>query len=318
VNGAAVRKSLETVNWEAAGRIIREWEERGIERGATSVKDACDRFIAYAEASYFKPATIGKYKLLFEELKTEFKKLDEMTTASLSEYREGWECGQVTARGKIGRLRAFFNFCAERGWVRKNPAAGMKLPKEKFRPKIPYSKAELEKVEWGIDMYPKQGRYGDGQKDRLRAFLLVLKYTGLRVKDVCLLRPSHIENGKIMLYQSKTGLPVWIPVPKVVNEAVGKMGETGEYLFWSGEGNIRSCIGDWQRSLKILSRISGVHIFCHRYRTNLAIELLSNGVSLDKVAMILGNSVKIVEKHYAPFTKLRQEELSAAVQRVWA
>jgi integrase len=319
VNGVSVRKSLETLNWEAAGRIIREWEETGIERGARSVSDACDRFYAYAEANGLKQPTLDKYKLLFDEMKTEFAQpLETVSVDDLSKYREGWDCGQVTARGKIGRLRAFYKFCMERGWVKSNPAAALKLPKETFRQKIPYSRAELEKITWGVEMYPNQGKYGERQKHRLRAFLLVLRYTALRIRDVCLLRPSHIEDGKIMLYQSKTGLPVWVPVPVEVNDAVAKMGEAGEFLFWSGSGNIKSCVGDWQRSLKVLSRISGVHIFAHRYRTNLAIELLGKGVSLDKVATILGNTPAVVSKHYLPFVKERQDSIEEAVKKSWS
>ena len=69
--------------------------------------------------------------------------------------------------------------------------------------------------------------------------------------------------------------------------------------------------------MKKLSELSGVHVFSHRFRTNLGIELLRNGVSIDKVAMVLGNSVRIVEKHYLPFIRERQESIEEAIQKVW-
>jgi hypothetical protein len=100
-----VQKSLETLNWEAAHKIIREWEESGVERVARTIGDACVRYYAQAEANHLKPVTLGKYKLLFDELKFEFKgrSLESISVDNLSEYREGWKCGQETARGKIGR-----------------------------------------------------------------------------------------------------------------------------------------------------------------------------------------------------------------------
>lgn len=319
VRGVAVRKSLDTLNWEAGHKIIREWEESGVERIARTIAEACDRYYAYAEASHLKTATLGKYKLLFDELKIEFKgrSLESISVDNLSEYREGWKCGQVTARGKIGRLRAFYAFCIDRGWVKGNPAAALKLPKEKFRQKIPYSKAELEKLLWATEIYPKQGIYGKNTGSRVKAFVLVLRYTGLRIRDVVMLRRSAIADGKIFLYQSKTGMGVYIPVPKEVIEAVEKVGDSGEFLFWSGSGNVKSSVGDWQRALKILSKLSGVHVFAHRFRTHFAIELLTNDVSIDKVAMILGNSVRVCEKHYLPFVKSRQESIEEAVSKVW-
>jgi site-specific recombinase XerD len=49
------------------------------------------------------------------------------------------------------------------------------------------------------------------------------------------------------------------------------------------------------------------------FRHTLSVDLLSHGVSLEKVAAILGNAVRIWEKHYAPFVKSRQESLEKAV-----
>jgi hypothetical protein len=44
--------------------------------------------------------------------------------------------------------------------------------------------------------------------------------------------------------------------------------------------------------------------------------MLAKGVSLEHVATLLGNSVKIVQKHCAPWETKRQEALDEAVSRV--
>ena len=54
------------------------------------------------------------------------------------------------------------------------------------------------------------------------------------------------------------------------------------------------------------------------FRDTFAVELLLAGVPIDQVSLLLGHSsVKITERHYAPFCKARQEQLTAAVKLAW-
>jgi integrase len=57
----------------------------------------------------------------------------------------------------------------------------------------------------------------------------------------------------------------------------------------------------------------------HRFRDTFAVELLLAGVPLERVSILLGHtSVKITEKHYAPWVRERQEQAEADVKRTWA
>jgi hypothetical protein len=56
----------------------------------------------------------------------------------------------------------------------------------------------------------------------------------------------------------------------------------------------------------------------HRFRDTLAVELLVQGVPMDRVSILLGHSsVKITERHYAPWVLARQVQLEADLERVW-
>jgi integrase len=66
-----------------------------------------------------------------------------------------------------------------------------------------------------------------------------------------------------------------------------------------GAANPKSCVGDWQRTVRRLGIIAGVHIHAHRWRHYFATQLLSKGVPVSEVAAILGNSARTVEKHYS-------------------
>ena len=55
----------------------------------------------------------------------------------------------------------------------------------------------------------------------------------------------------------------------------------------------------------------------HRFRDAFAVELLLSGVPLERVSVLLGHSsVKITERHYAPWVRERQEQMEADVRRL--
>jgi len=57
----------------------------------------------------------------------------------------------------------------------------------------------------------------------------------------------------------------------------------------------------------------------HRFRDTFAVELLLAGVPLDRVSILLGHSsIRITERHYAPWTRSRQEEIEADLKAAWS
>ena len=89
---------------------------------------------------------------------------------------------------------------------------------------------------------------------------------------------------------------------------------------------LKSAVADWQRSLRRLFEVAALkngdgtlkRCFPHMFRDTFAVENLLAGVPIDQVSLLLGHkSVKITEKHYAPFVKARQEQLTASVRKAW-
>ena len=138
------------------------------------------------------------------------------------------------------------------------------------------------------------------------------------------------QNNELLLYRAKTGVPVFVKLPPNVAKALREVPSgpkpNPRYFFWSGNGEKKSAVADWQRSFRKLFDMADLkkpdgtkkRCFPHMLRDTFAIELLLKDVPIDQVALLLGHqSVKTTEKHYAPFVKARQDQLIASVQKAW-
>jgi integrase/recombinase XerD len=233
-----------------------------------------------------------------------------------------WANKNFSAQKKLESLRTFFRFAQTNGWIAENTAA--KLERQKTRPPqvLPFTQDEWVSILTACDSYgDNYGRIGQENSRRLRALVLLLRYSGLRIGDVVSLPRERIAAGKLFLYTAKTGTLVSCPLRDDVLQALDAVHGTSEkYFFWTGEGKLKSAVGDWQRSLKklfILAKVSGGH--AHRFRHTFAVELLQFGVTIEGVAKLLGHSsTRVTEKHYSAWVRGRQEQLEANVRASWS
>lgn len=186
---------------------------------------------------------------------------------------------------------------------------------------MPYTRGEMS------DLLSSCAKFVDwhGQTDqenahRLRAFILLLRYSALRITDAASCPVDRLVGNRIFLYTQKTGVPVFIPLPPFVVDALNACPRKSEqYWFWTGIGSKETLAGNWRRTFRRLSKIAGVRNgHPHRFRDTLAVELLLEGVPIERVSILLGHSsVQVTERHYAPWVQARQAQLEADVARAW-
>jgi site-specific recombinase XerD len=300
---------------------------RALEAGAPTesapitIEQACDSFLADAVARGLRESSLYKYRLLFGRLQTFAEQrgvrfLSELDLESLRVFRNGWPDHNMSALKKLERLRAFLNFAADAGWIGDNPARKLKNPKISQSPTLPLSREEISRILAACDIYPDRVN-----ALRLRALVLLLRYSGLRIRDAVTLSCDRIHDGKLFLSTQKTGVVVWCPLPAPVIAALLRIPiASGEsHFFWGGASKPKSIVGDWQRSLRRLFHLAGTpDAHAHRFRDTFAVELLLAGVPLERVSILLGHqSLKVTERHYAPWVRARQEQLEADVRRTW-
>jgi site-specific recombinase XerD len=213
LDGKEVRRSLDIRSWEAGQKIVREMESGNGKLELPDVAEAMKRFIADLNSRGLSREHVRKAELLRDELISHFPgaRIDKITADELGEVKEGWNVRPSTAIKKLERLRSFFKFCLDRDWISKNPAKALKAPKEIAIVTKPYDELEIEKVSQAIPLFPRKGIYGEDNRERIKAFVAVLRWTGLPIRDVVQLHRSKVSETHIIVRTQKNGKPVKLP-----------------------------------------------------------------------------------------------------------
>jgi len=328
--GREVRKSLRENSWDAAQEALERLKKTfgrtpdAAEDEPTTIAHATERYLADARERNLHDSTIYKYRSLFAQLKAfeqthGLRYVKELDLETLSAFRETWTDGPRARLKKLERLRAWLKFCVERKWAEENFARRLHAPKVPDRPTLPFSPGEMLKILAALDAYGASAGIANAQ--RLRAFVLVLRYSGMRIGDAVRLSVDRIDGNKLFLYTQKTGTPVRCVLPDFVLRELGAAPKSSEgHFFWTGKSKLHSAIGKWQRRLQRLFELAGVQGgHAHRFRDTFSIALLQSGVPLDRVSILLGHrNIRITEKHYSAWVRERQEQLESDLQRAWS
>jgi integrase len=333
MNGERIHKALGTCDWQRAQQLVRDLETETncsdvrTQVGPITLNQAWLHFMADLDARKLNPATVRKYQLLQKQMK-EFVAykglgfLSQLDIDTMGEFRNGWKDGALSASKKLERLRAFFRFAMKRKWITECPVSDLKAPKVLMKPTMPFTHEEMVRILEAVDAYCKETpANGRENARRLRAFILLLRYSGMRISDVVNLSAERFVGNRLFLYTQKTGVPVHIVLPEFVLRVLESTPRKSEkHFFWSGVGKLESIVRSWQARLRRLFQLAGVENgHAHRFRDTFAVELLLVGIPIERVSILLGHqSTRVTEKHYNPWVRSRQEQLEADLERAWS
>lgn len=145
-----------------------------------------------------------------------------------------------------------------------------------------------------------------------------MRYSGLRISDVCTLRSDSLQGSHLVLRTEKTGTPVKVLLPGFVANALRTLRKSNPtYFFWNGRSKLASATDLWRtnRLNKVFENAEVENAHPHRFRHTFAVELLERGVPAGSVAILLGNTEQIVVKHYSAWIESRQKGLDDAVEK---
>jgi integrase len=350
-DGRDFRFSAKTRRWKKAEDLKVEIEDffdpvksklRKIEEAQqanrVTVTEAIETYITDAATRNLSPATQKKYKVLFRKRMPNWAAqhgihfLDDWTTVRLTHWRASWSSlGPLTTLKTQERVKTFFAFCVRQGWLAKNPALLLSRITVKQKPTGYFTPDQFEKLLTATSLFGRGSLDGKAEiwSERMRVMLLLMRWSGLRIGDAVTFERSRLMGDNIFLYQAKTGTPVYVPLPPNVAESLrnvppGKK-PNPRYFFWNGINKV-AALEVWARSFRRLFELAdlrdddGTPKRCHPHmlRDTFAVENLLAGIPIDQVSILLGHSsVKITEKHYAPFVHARQQQIISAVSGAW-
>jgi len=352
LNGSAIRQTADTRSWEKAeserrrledaaerqAAAIRQGEVPRREIEVVTIEDAVDRFLGSKRNENLAESTMGKLTTIFEKQflgwakSAGFKNIADITAADLEAFRDIWTDGPLAKKKKQERIIGFFYYCVRLGWIKSNPAVLLGRIKADGPPTDYFPQQEFDHIIDTTYIYqPKGWKECRNQATRLRVLIMLMRWSGLAIGDALTLERYRLnDKDELLLYRAKTGNPVYVPLPNDVAEMLRNIPPgpcpNPRYFFWSGNGSPKSVVGNWQRSFRRLFKIANIRrddgtpkrCHPHMFRDTFAVEMLLAGVPLEQVSILLGHkSVKITEKHYAPWVKARQDQLAANVRMAW-
>lgn len=329
--------SLRTRDWEEALRTAAKQEEVQVTY-RSKLQDAVNQYLKDVSPR-LSPDTIRNTRSILRRFVNwlTVDHVDLVKPEMVESYIMSANLAPSTARAALERFNHFFRHCRRRKWCGTNPIEEVERPKSGARPVVyPFDESDLEKMLDGASRL--RTPYG---RKRARAAILVLYYTGMRIRDVATLRRDAIDdNGQLRLRTHKNKKDVMIPVPPVVIEALRTLPRNrtydqkrrlyrsvdSDYFFWSGLSDKRTAAHSIYRNIREAFIKAGYwtaddpkseRAHAHRFRHTMVTRLLARGATAVEVADICGMTPDMVVKRYAQWSSERQARVNDLVRGMW-
>lgn len=268
-------------------------------------------FVRDLRARGLARSTIRDYESIFRQMlrfakergRTEIGDVDQ---ALLREWRATWTCMASTHQLRITKLKSFFRFAADASWIEKSPAAQLRAPREHIEPTMPLSRVEMRLLFNAAMPYAKEW-----------ALLMLMRYSGLAIRDAATLEQGAIDGSLLTLRRAKSNELVQCSLPDPVLAGLKAVADPRrEHFFWTGKSQRETVARYWRSRLQRIARLAGVKDFrTHRLMDTFAVELA--GVSIEDVSALLGHrSIRVTERHYAPWNSARRDRLAGILREV--
>lgn len=247
---------------------------------------------------------LAQFTIWFEQTNGETVTPQAITPTDLREYRQYMLITQRLAANTINRrlaaLSTYLAWGVETGVLEYNPAQKVKgVGKQALAPKW-LTKTEQGRLERMVEADLQSARTEPAKRWTKRdyALILVMLHTGLRAGEVCALTLGDItisdRKGQIVVQSGKGSKQRTLPLNQPVREAltnwlqIRPANELRQvFLGQRGDALTESAL---RRILDALSRRANVDASPHTLRHTFGKRLVDNGVTLEKVAALMGHS----------------------------
>lgn len=277
----------------------------------TTLTDACEAYLADARARRLRDGTLVRYRLALRQL-CEYvaargvSDIGDVDRAMLRDWRQSWQCQPSTQSLQIQIAKAFFRFAVTEQWIEETPASGLRPPRKSLTPPtMPLSLDEMQRLVGAAR-----------ERSRERALILLMRYSGLAVRDATTLPRTALDGQILTLRRAKSGELVLCELPAPVAAELAEAAPGRKHYFWTGRSQPSTVAGYWRARLATVAERAGIENFhTHRLRDTFAVNLLIAGVAIKDVSTLLGHSnVLTTERYYAPWDISRRDHLVRIVR----
>ena len=284
------QKDLQTTLYVVLGKY--EITEKSTDLRINNVTwlDDLQRFIERKRISGKSERTLQQYQYQLTRILSYINKpIDKITEGDLNEYLEKYKLIRKVSNVYLDGIRltmsSFFGWQHRKGFIPKNPAAGVDPIKIEKKIKKAYSDEELEKIR----------RKCENIRDL--AIVEFLYATGVRISEMCALNREdvHINEREIIVFGkgAKEREVYLTPISCMYLKAyLNERTDNNEALFVSARGDARRLMPSGvQAMLRKIGKGVGVEkCHPHRFRRTLATNLLRKGMPLQEVQLVLGHT----------------------------
>lgn len=243
----------------------------------------------------------------------------DVTQMDVEAFRASWSSwkSSKTRQKAQQNVRAFVRYIGRADLLEHfSVIQDSKADKARLAPK-PFTEDELTRL---LAQVPKT--FDAGKAAKVTAFIHCQVATGFAIRDVVQLERSSLADGWIRIKRQKTGKEVNQRLdPALMTELLSVMNGNPKFVFWNGTSMPESATTTWQSDLRQVMKAANVYIhgnLSHRFRDTAVDFWLGAGCSMTEIAALLGDSVAIVEKHYADLASKRMESRLAKLPvRTW-
>ena len=293
-------------DYEKACRRLRAIRQGGVEVEATklTVADAADRWLN----GYVRNArTLGGLRLASDRVEQflkpflGYRQLGKLAREDIREYRIWLEkqgrkksLSLTTVKHILSDLRCMLNWCEDAGYLERSPFPRRVMPKLQERPPDRLTDEELAAVCSIPEPYGLMCRFLAG--------------TGLRWSEACRAQAADIQNGCLVVHQTKSRKVRRVPLSsELLAELGGRVGQVVPYSTRSS--------GAFATHVQKLSGVKRFH--AHQLRHTFACRYLEHGGRLETLQELLGHSTVVTTQRYGRLSDEHVQREAAQIYARW-